>query len=228
MPAVVWIHGGGWMQGSYNDTQSRHLALAARGYVVASIEHRFSGEAVFPAAIEDCKLAVRFLRAHAKDYNIDADHIGAIGASSGAHLAELLGTSGSIKELEGKGGWPEQSSKVQAVVAYAGMTELMRFGSGSGRDMTTKFLGGPVTDKKALAELASPLTHVSKDSPPFLIIHGEKDTTVPIINAQLLTDALKKAGVEVEMVVVKGGGHNIVPPVHDAKVNEFLDKHLKK
>src|SRR3954451_5896236 len=72
MPAVVWIHGGGWMQGSYNDTQSRHLALAARGYVVASIEHRFSGEAVFPAAIEDCKLAVRFLRAHAKDYHIDA------------------------------------------------------------------------------------------------------------------------------------------------------------
>ena len=91
MPAVVWIHGGGWIQGSYNDTQSRHIALAARGYVVASIEHRFSGEAVFPAAIEDCKLAVRFLRAHARDYNIDADHIGAVGASSGAHLAELLG-----------------------------------------------------------------------------------------------------------------------------------------
>jgi acetyl esterase/lipase len=225
---VVWIHGGGWMQGSYNDTQSRHLALAARGYVVASIEHRFSGEAVFPAAIEDCKLAVRFLRAHAKEYNIDADSIGAIGASSGAHLAELLGTSGSIKELEGKGGWPKESSKVQAVVAYAGMTELIRFGSGSGKDMTTKFLGGPVADKKALAELASPLTHVNKDSPPFLIIHGEKDNTVPIIHAQLLTDALKKAGVEVELVVVKGGGHNIVPPVHDAKVNEFLDKHLKK
>ncbi len=108
------------------------------------------------------------------------------------------------------------------------MTELIRFGSGSGKDMTTKFLGGPVMDKKALAELASPLTHVSKDSPPFLIIHGDNDATVPIINAQLLTDALKKAGVEVEMVVVKGGGHNIVPPVHDAKVNEFLDKHLKK
>src|SRR5205085_165270 len=123
LPVVVWIHGGAWRAGSKDHCPA--VPLTAKGFAVASINYRFSQHAVFPAQIEDCKAAIRWLRANADKYHLDPDHIGAWGASAGGHLVALLGTSGNKKELEGKGGNLEQSSKVQCVIDWFGPTDLL-------------------------------------------------------------------------------------------------------
>src|SRR5262249_24089734 len=122
LPVVVWVHGGAWRQGSKNGCPG--VYLAARGFAVASVGCRLSHDAVFPAQIEDCKAAVRWLRANAKKYTLDPDHVGAWGASAGGHLVALLGTTGGMKDLEGKDGDLDQSSKVQCVVDWFGPTDL--------------------------------------------------------------------------------------------------------
>ena len=123
LPLIVWIHGGAWWAGSKEDCPA--VPLAAKGYAVASINYRFSQHAVFPAQIEDCKAAIRWLRANAAKYHLDADHIGVWGASAGGHLVALLGTTGGVKELEGKGGNLDQSSRVQCVVDWFGPTDFV-------------------------------------------------------------------------------------------------------
>ena len=120
LPAVVCIHGGGWQKGSKINHRKVAQALAAKGFVTASISYRLSGEATFPAHIHDCKAAVRFLRANAKEYGIGANHIGAIGHSAGGHLVALLATSAGVKELEGDGGNADFSSTIQAAVPMGG------------------------------------------------------------------------------------------------------------
>lgn len=215
-PAVVFIHGGGWGSGSKADYLNVILGYAEQGYVSVSIEYRLTGEAVFPAQIHDCKAAVRFLRAHAKKYGIDPERIGASGYSAGAHLASLLGTSGDVRELEGECGWPEQSSRVQAVCAYsvpsdfpamASPEEIAGKGNPDAHDAMYKLFDGPISKRMDLAKAASPTVHATADDPPFLIIHGTKDELVPFEQATLLRDALKKNGTEVELVPLEGGGH---------------------
>ena len=125
LPAVVCIHGGGWAKGNRLSHEKVAQAIAARGYVAATISYRLSGEAPFPAQINDCKAAVRFLRANAKKYGIDSDHIGAIGLSAGGHLTALLATSGGVAELEGEGGYPEFSSTIQAAVPMGAQTDFL-------------------------------------------------------------------------------------------------------
>ena len=242
MPAVVFIHGGGWRGGKKEGGVPRLIPFAQHGYFCASIEYRLSGEAVFPAQIEDCKCAIRFLRAKAKEYNVDPDRIGVWGASAGGHLVALLGTSGGAKELEGKGGWEKHSSRVQAVVDCFGPTDLVKIvedaakGSVQGRmgfdtanNPVALLLGGPVDQNKDKAVKASSVTYVSKDDPPFLILHGDQDPLVPLSQSESLNAALKNAGVESTLHVVKGAGHGF-PGLGD--VNEmivaFFDKHLKK
>jgi acetyl esterase/lipase len=236
LPGVVYIHGGGWRRG--DKKQQTGVPLVAHGYVVASINHRFSQEAIFPAQIEDCKAAVRFLRANAKKYSIDPDHLGVWGDSSGGHLSALTGTSGDVKELEGKvGDHLDQSSRVQAACVYYAPIDFISIMSqksdikrGSPEAPESQLLGGPTLEHRELAIQACPLTYVSKDDPPFLIVHGEKDVRVPLEQAEALRAALQAVGVEATIHIVEGAGHGFnaaqsatAMPV----VAAFFDRHLK-
>jgi len=232
MPVVIYIHGGAWRAGS-RDAGVRPLArLAQRGYFGASIEYRFSQEARFPAQIEDCKAAIRFLRAKAGDYSIHPDRIAVWGPSAGGHLAALLGTSGGVKELEGTRGNAEFSSRVQAVIDWFGPTDFLKMGKNrmdhdSGDSPEAQLVGGPIQENKEKVSRANPITYVTPDDPPFLIMHGDKDDLVPPGQSELLAEALRKAGVEVTLHMVPGAGHGFGGRELDAKVDAFLDRHLK-
>jgi acetyl esterase/lipase len=239
LPLIIWVHGGAWLGGSKANPPA--LQFLSRGYAVASINYRLSQHAPFPAQIEDCKSAIRFLRAHAKEYNIDPERIGVWGESAGGHLVALLGTSGGNVPLAGD--HPQnanQSDRVQCVVDFFGPTDLLQIPAMAGPDvkydfngpnsLLTRFLGGPMNTKQHLATIANPITHISKDDPPFLIVHGTADPIVPIGQSKILNDALKKAGIESEMISVKGAGHGVGiygDKEVSAKVKAFFDKHLK-
>ncbi len=231
LPVIVWIHGGAWSAGSKDNPTA--LPLAAKGFAVASINYRLSQHAIFPAQIEDCKAAVRWLRANAKKYNLDPDHIGAWGPSAGGHLVALLGTTGDVKELEGKGGNAEQSSRVQAVVDWFGPTDLLKM-RGTHDDATAleaKLIGGALQENKDKANKANPITYISKTTPPFLIMHGTQDPTVPFNQSELLEAALKKADIEATLVPVQGAGHGgaaFSSAENMRRIEEFFAKHLKQ
>ena len=231
LPLVVWIHGGGWRGGSKDRCPA--MPFAAKGYVVASVNYRLSQHAPFPAQIEDCKAAIRWLRANAKNYHIDTNHVGVWGASAGGHLVALLGTSGGVKAVEGSLGNPDQSSKVQAVVDWFGPADFKPIAERDANPNSTigQLLGGAPKDNMEKAILASPITHVTKDTPPFLIMHGDKDNLVNFHQSEILEAALKKAGVEVTLVKLEGAGHGGAQFQTDEvkkQILEFFDKHLKK
>jgi acetyl esterase/lipase len=235
LPLIVWIHGGAWSAGSKNGTPA--MGQLRRGYAVASINYRLSQEAIFPAQIYDCKAALRWLRAHAKQYNLDPKHIGVWGSSAGGHLVALLGTSGDVKELEGDEGNLDQSSRVQAACDWFGPTDFCQMAAHAPPDSRmqhdtanspeSKLIGGPIQENKDKVAKANPITYVSKDDPPFLIMHGDKDPLVPHHQSELLNDALKKAGVDVTFKTVEGAGHGFGGPEVMKTVEEFFDKHLK-
>jgi acetyl esterase/lipase len=230
LPVIVWIHGGGWRGGSKEGFPA--LSLVGKGYAAASINYRFSQHALFPAQIEDCKAAVRWLRANATKYGLDPDHIGVWGASAGGHLVALLGTTGGVKELEGKGGNLDQSSRVQCVVDFFGPTDFTKMGGWQDKPDSPMALlvGGPVRDKQELAAKANPIAYISKDAAPFLILHGEEDKMVPINQSELLDEALRKAGVESTLVRIAGNGHGgpgFMNAENRKKIEAFFEKHLK-
>ncbi len=230
LPLVVWIHGGGWEGGSKEGCPLRALMLD-KGYAVASINYRLSQDALFPAQIEDCKAAIRWLRANAKKYNLDPDRVGVGGDSAGGHLVALLGTTAGVKDLEGDEGNLDQSSRVQAVVDWYGPTDFATIGQGlsNPKSPVSRLIGGPPQENKEKAAKASPITYVSKDAAPMLIMHGDKDNLVPISQSEELAAALKKAGVEVTFQVVKGNGHggpDFLNPENRKRIVDFFDKHL--
>jgi acetyl esterase/lipase len=230
MPVVIWIHGGGWRGGNSKGGIPRLMPFAERGYFCASLEYRLSGEAVFPAQIEDVKCAIRFLRSKAKEYHLDPDRIGVWGGSAGGHLAALLGTAGDVAELEGKGGHQNFSSRVAAVCNWFGPADMVRMletSNANGLDAVSKLIGGSLAEKKETAVKASPLTYVTRDDPPFLIMHGGKDTTVPVQQSELLHAALEKAGVTSTRHVYPDQGHGFNGPEYDKLVHAFFDLHLK-
>lgn len=214
-PAYVWVHGGGWQSGSKEGGVGKVVPMVKRGFVGATIEYRLTGEAPFPAQIEDCKCAIRFLRAHAQKYNIDPQRIAVGGASAGGHLVALLGTSGDVQELEGNGGWPNQPSNVQAVVDYYGPTDFRAFVTTAGyekhnRDGSpeSKLLGGgEVLANPAGIKRLNPITYVDNSDPAFLIIHGTADPVVPLNQSQAMHQALQAAGVKTTLRTIKGAGH---------------------
>jgi len=232
LPLIVWVHGGAWMGGNKKNCPARRFVR--RGYAVASINYRLSQHAIFPAQLEDCKAAIRWLRANSKLYGLDAKRIGVWGSSAGGHLVALLGTTGDVKGFD-KGGNVKFSSRVQAVCDYFGptdFTEIWRFPSKIRHDAPdspeSKLIGGPVLENKEACRRVNPITYVTKDDPPFLIVHGDKDLTVPHNQSELLYEALKKAGVEVRFHTVKGGGHGgFKSPEVDKMVDDFFDRHLK-
>jgi acetyl esterase/lipase len=234
LPLIISIHGGAWRAGSKD--MGAPLDYLSRGYAVVSINYRLSQHAIFPAQIEDCKAAVRWLRANAAKYSLDADHFAAWGGSAGGHLAALLGTTGAVKEFD-VGENPGVSSRVQAVVDYFGPTDFLqmdahRLPEGQIHDPASSpeslLIGGSLQENKAKAAKANPITYVSKNTPPFLICHGDSDPLIPHHQSELLEAALKQAGVPVTFYTVKGAGHG---GFRDPKVpeltREFLAKYLK-
>jgi acetyl esterase/lipase len=243
MPAVVIIHGGGWAAGSY---LSIPYPFVPKRYFIASIEYRLSHEAPWPAQIEDCKLGVRWLRANAAKYHVDPNRIACLGGSAGGHLVACMGTIDS-PDLEGDGGYPGVSSKVQAVVDMSGPTDFTQgnFGLGGAnidakslaRDvgLETAFLGGTQAQKPEVWKQASPITWVRAGDPPFFILQSETDTIVSPRQATTFADALKKAGVPVQLVMIKNAppkGHSRAGGVPDEatqndEIHQFLDRYLK-
>ena len=230
-PIIVWVHGGAFRAGSKENCPS--VRFLRQGYATASINYRLSQHAIFPAQIEDCKAAIRFLRANAEKHNIDPNRIGVWGASAGGHLVAMLGTTGDVKEFE-KGPNLHVSSRVQAVCDFFGPTDFTKMNDFTGSmdhdapdSPESQLVGGPVQENKKACKRANPITYVSKDDPPFLICHGDKDPLVPHNQSVLLNAALKKAGVSVKFHTVKGGGHGFRDPEVDRMVLEFFDKNLK-
>ena len=233
MPLIIWVHGGAWMAGS-KDGRSPALQFTSEGYAVAHVGYRLSGEAKFPAQIHDCKAAVRWLRANAEKYELDPDKFIAWGASAGGHLAALLGTTGGVKDLEGTVNDLKQSSRVQGVVDWFGPTDLLRMNETESdrrhdapNSAESRLIGGPVLENKDKAAKASPTTYVSKDAPPFLIMHGEHDLEVPIRQSEILAGALERAGVEVTFIPIKAAGHGFGGLEAIDRVREFLKHCLK-
>lgn len=234
LPLIIWVHGGAWWGG--NKENNPALPYLQMGYAVASINYRLSQHAIFPAQIEDCKAAVRWLRAHAKEHNLDADRFAAWGTSAGGHLVALLGTAGDVKKFD-VGENLEVSSRVQAAVDFFGPTDLTQMAKDSLPDShfdhdapdapEAKLIGGPVQANKDKCAAANPITYVAKDSPPFLIMHGNKDKLVPYQQSELLRDALQKAGVPVTLKIIEGAGHGFGGADIDRQVAAFFDQQLK-
>lgn len=239
-PAVVCLHGGAWRVGSRKDLseplrgvwdKSFIEELAAAGYVAVSASYRLSTEGAFPAQIEDCKTAVRFLRANAARFRIDPERIGAVGFSAGGHLACLLGTTGNRPEFDGPD-LPGVSSRVKAVTSFFGPTDLTLYaGSILERQIFGPMLGGTVREARAAFVRASPVTYADRDSAPTIFIHGTADSLVPLAHSRKLHEKLKGVGVPSELLVMTGESHGWLAPEKVRRSTDamyrFLGERLK-
>jgi len=209
---IVWVHGGAWYL--YNKSQYPK-ALVESGYALASVDFRQSTEARFPAQVHDIKAAIRFLRAKASDYGYRIDKIAIAGASSGGHLAAMVGVTNGHKELEGRvGEYLSQSSDVQAIVDYFGASNLTTiiaqstpFGLGVRKPALDKLIGGQPDVVPELAKLASPVLHVDAKDPPLYLLHGDQDPQMPINQSHELEGAYEKLGLDAFLDVVHGAAH---------------------
>jgi acetyl esterase/lipase len=234
LPLIIWVHGGAWLAGSKSDGVP--LDYLSDGYAVASINYRLSRHAIFPAQIQDCKAAVRWLRTNAQKYNLDPNCFGAWGPSAGGHLVAMLGTTGDVNEFD-VGENLTVSSQVQAVADYFGPTDFLQMNEHRPPDgmvhntpdsPESRLIGGYIQDNKEKVTKANPITYVTKDDAPFLIVHGDKDPLVPHHQSELLEAALKKAGVPVSFYTVKGAGHGGFKDPNVPKLTkEFFAKYLK-
>lgn len=237
LPVIALIHGGGWVNGDRIGYAAQAIQLARTGdYAAVGVGYRLSKEASWPAQVYDCKAAIRWIRAHAKEYNLDADKIAVWGSSAGGHLSSLLGTSGDVKELEGDlGPNGSFSSRVQCVVNLCGpedFTQALMFDKQGqpiwNDDAVSGLLGGNAQDKHANAVAASPVTHVSRDDPPFITFHGTKDQRVAFQHAETIHAALQKTGVPSLLVPITGGAHGSVNhPEVKVRGQQFTDKILR-
>jgi acetyl esterase/lipase len=231
-PAVLCIHGGGFRAGDRKGWNDRCRRLAERGFVAVTIDYRLAPKYPFPAAVEDCKAAVRWLRLNAEKYRIDPDRIGTVGDSAGGHLAQYLGVTGDVHDFDGDQN-PGPSSAVACVVNYYGPSDLTRsYGrSVDAHEVLPLFLGGDVEHQRQRHVLASPLYWVTPRAAPTLLIHGTEDKYVNHEQAQWIHERLKAAQVEVELLTLQGAGHGFKG--EDAKKAEeamfrWFDAHLKK
>jgi acetyl esterase/lipase len=241
LPLIVHIHGGGWRGG--NKFPCPVTPMVLKGYVVASVEYRFTQKAVFPAQIQDCQAAIRWLRAHSKQYNFDPQRVGVIGGSAGGHLSALVGTSGGKKAFAPIGGNESQSDRVQAVCDIYGPADFTTVMQQAAEDKNVKNIfqfntpGDPYSsligtrlDDAPKAQAVSPVHYVGKDSPPFLILHGTHDALVPYAQSEQLAATLKAKGVAVWLQKLPGSGHGgpaFGKPAVQQLTQNFFDKHLK-
>ena len=244
---IIHVSGSGWSAPISLDAkplkESSHVEIEGKplvdaGYTLFTVNHRATPRFQYPAAVDDVQRAVRFVRHHAKDYGIDPYRLGAMGGSSGGHLVSMLGV------LDGKGDPDDESlinresAKVQCVAARAAPSDFLHtYGQGA----SSWFLGveiredtEPESVEYKIAVEASPISHVSPDDPPFLLLHGDADTSVPISNTETFSEALRAAGVEVKVLRIPGAGHG--PGVfrikehgvdYVAEIVEWFDRHLR-
>ena len=232
-PAIICIHGGGFRAGNRQHHDPLCLKLAERGYVAVTVTYRLSPKHQFPAAVNDVKAAVRWLRANAAKYGIDPNRIGATGDSAGGHLALFLGLTGDVKSLDAaEGGNNDQSSQVNCVVDVYGPSDFTKSYDKSvdAAEVLPMFLGGNLKTAHHRHILASPLYWVTPNAAPTLAIHGTKDPYVAHEQAVWLIDRLKAADVPAELLTLEGAGHGFKGD--DAKRAQeamfaFFDKHLK-
>jgi acetyl esterase/lipase len=232
VPAIVVIHGGGWMAGQRQSMTQFAKQVAAYGYVAPTISYRLAPKYRFPAQIEDVKCAVRYLRAHAKELNIDPDMIGAMGISAGAHLSMMLGVMDSGDGMEGNGGNADQPSKVQAVVSYVGPVNLVIDNyTDTQTQILTAFLGGPPKEKVDECRRASPLTYINKGDAPILCFFGTDDPLINNDQAFQIATALDDADVPGRVEILLGANHGWtgkeLERTMDATMS-FFDQHLKQ
>lgn len=248
MPVMIYIHGGGWNHGDRKQAlNSICNYVLKRGYIGVSLDYRLTPEAPFPAQIQDVKLAIRYLRAHAAQYNLDPSRIGVWGSSVGGHLAALLGTTGDlvagdpvvldtgdtveVPDLEGSGGWPEYSDKVQAVADWYGPADFTTTFANNYSSVTALLGGHRALDVPEQARLAMPGTYASPDDPPFWIRHGDADATIPYTDSVTFAEQLQSAGVPmVDVKIVPGQGHGFTGTASEnanAEAWAFLDEHVK-
>jgi acetyl esterase/lipase len=228
-PLIIWVHGGAFRMGSKEDDVPREYL--ADGYAIASINYRLSQDALFPAQIEDCKAAVRWLRANATRLKIDPQRFAAWGSSAGGHLVAMLGTTGAISEYD-VGEHVDVSSQVQAVVDYYGPTDFLqmdanRLAGGMVHDTPdspeAQLVGGPIQQYPERVARANPISYVTSAAPPFLVVHGDHDPLVPHHQSQILVAALQSAGVPVTFYTVVGGQHgNFSDPAVPELTKSFL------
>lgn len=230
-PAVVCIHGGGFRAGKRDSYAALCVTLAARGYVAVTITYRLAPAHPFPAAVLDCKAAVRWLRANAATYHIDPTRIGATGGSAGGHLAQFLGVTAGVQRFEGEGN-RDQSSAVNCVVNFYGPSDLTKsYGkSVDAAEVLPLFFGGNLETKLREHIIGSPLYWVTPDAAPTLVVHGTEDKYVAYEQAGWMIDKLKACQVEAELLTLPGAGHGFkgedAKKAQDALI-AYFDKHLQ-
>ena len=233
-PVIVWICGGGWAEMSKEAAEDRSAWIVEHGFALVPFQYRLSDEATFPAQIEDCKAAVRWVRANAEEHGFDTAHVGAWGDSAGGHLASLLGTSAAVASFDADGFYEGYSSEVQAVCAFYPPADFTYWSDKwkSDTNEVVKMLGGHPRDIPDLARAASPVCHVSASSAPHLVVHGDADEVVPMHQSERLRDTLSAAGVEVTLEVLPGIGHSGEATYGNEHVRKvvaaFFRKHLKR
>jgi acetyl esterase/lipase len=236
VPVVLWIHGGGYIRGSKaGTTVADVLRLIDHGIAVASVEYRLTSEAKLPAQVFDVKGAVRWLRANAEEFGLDANHIGAWGGSVGGHLAALLATTHHVTELEGDvGGNIEHSSQISAAVIWSPLTDARleparsSFATEPGGWVQTAF-GQPVERAGDLIDLVNPIRYACSDAAPTFIVHSREDPEIPFRSSELLTEALRQAGANTTFLPVDGDLHAPrLPSVEGVmeQSTDFLLQHL--
>jgi len=244
-PALIFFHGGGWQQGDKSHMHHWLEKFASSGYVTASVGYRFAPAFKWPSQVEDAKNAVRFLRAHAQQFNIDPSRIGVMGESAGGYLALMLGFTGPTDGLDGEGGYQSFSSNVQAVVSFYSATdfsgrtwqlspaleaEIQRYYNKSLPQVIADFTGTNDIEDPILKKI-SVLSYVDKNDPPVLMFHGDSDPYSPVERAQNFERALTQANVPHELIIVKGGGHGWTGALQEEttrKMSEFFDRILKE
>ncbi len=231
-PAIVCIHGGGFRAGKREGYDKQCITLAQNGYVAITVTYRLAPKYLFPAAVYDCKAAVRWLRANAAKYHVDPARIGVTGGSAGGHLAQFLAVTNGVKEFEGEGSL-DQSSDVACVVNYFGPSDFTKSYDKSvdAKDVLPLFFGGDLKTKLAEHVKGSPLTWVNEKSVPTLCIHGTEDNYVAYEQATWMVEKLRANKVEAELLTLQGAGHGFKgddAKKADAAMLAFFDAHLKK
>ena len=237
LPVLIWIFGGAFRMGNKESGLEPLLPFVQRGYACAAIEYRYSSEALFPAQVQDCKCAIRFLRAKSETYHLDLHRFGVWGPSAGGYLSTMMGVTSGVTEFE-TADWSTFSSQVQAVCDWFGPSDFLQMnkaGSIQNHDAAdspeSELVGGPIQENKDLVHHTNPMTYITQERiiPPFLIVHGDLDPLVPFNQSELLVAALQNIEADVTFQRVTGAGHGGEAFESEeilGLVQSFFDKHL--